>query len=133
MACVPRAPKSSGAPITPPSTNRINASTHPPAHPPAPAGDKLRTLGLLLGAGGGYAAWAGLPLQQALNGFISVLVFNIIYDLLLRCVGALAGWRLLACLRRAPPVARERVPACAHPARPRCAPAHSLEPPPLAQ
>ena len=43
----------------------------------------LRTLGLLLAAGGGYAVWAQLPLEQALNGFISVLVFNIVYDLLI--------------------------------------------------
>ncbi|KAL4457348.1 hypothetical protein ABPG75_012213 [Micractinium tetrahymenae] len=44
--------------------------------------EKARTLGLLLAAGGGYTAWQQLPLEQALNGFISVLVFNIIYDLL---------------------------------------------------
>ncbi|KAI7838732.1 hypothetical protein COHA_007528 [Chlorella ohadii] len=46
-------------------------------------GEKARTLGLLLAAGGAYAAWQQLPLEQALNGLISVLVFNIIYDLLL--------------------------------------------------
>lgn len=48
-------------------------------------GEKARTLGLLLAAGGAYAAWQQLPLEQALNAFISVLVFNIIYDLLIRC------------------------------------------------
>lgn len=46
-------------------------------------GEKARTLGLLLAAGGGYAVWQQLPLEQALNGFISVVVFNIIYDLLI--------------------------------------------------
>ena len=56
-------------------------------------GDKARTLGLLLGAGGGYALWQQLPLEQALNGFISVVVFNIIYDLLLRWVGGREGGR----------------------------------------
>ncbi|PRW57714.1 SET domain-containing [Chlorella sorokiniana] len=45
--------------------------------------EKARTLGLLLAAGGAYAAWQQLPLEQALNGLISVLVFNIMYDLLL--------------------------------------------------
>ncbi len=47
-------------------------------------GEKARTLGLLLAAGGAYALWQQLPLEQALNAFISVLVFNIIYDLLIR-------------------------------------------------
>lgn len=47
-------------------------------------GEKARTLGLLLAAGGGYAAWQQLPLEQVLNGFISVLLFNIIYDVLIR-------------------------------------------------
>jgi hypothetical protein len=56
-------------------------------------GDKARTLGLLLGVGGGYALWQQLPLEQALNGFISVVVFNIIYDLLLRWL----AWPGLAC------------------------------------
>lgn len=52
---------------------------------PTPAvRDKLLTLGGLLAVGGGYAAWARLPAEQALNGFISVLMFNIVYDLLLR-------------------------------------------------
>ena len=60
-------------------------------------GDKARTLGLLLGAGGGYALWQQLPLEQALNGFISVVVFNIIYDLLLRWVGGWLAWSGLAC------------------------------------
>ncbi|PSC74531.1 SET domain-containing 4 [Micractinium conductrix] len=46
-------------------------------------GEKARTLGLLLAAGGGYTLWAHLPLEQALNGLISVLVFNIMYDLLI--------------------------------------------------
>ncbi|KAL4858313.1 Histone-lysine N-methyltransferase setd3 [Chlorella vulgaris] len=46
-------------------------------------GDKARTLGLVLGVGGGYALWQQLPLEQVLNGFISVLIFNIIYDALL--------------------------------------------------
>ncbi|EFN55457.1 hypothetical protein CHLNCDRAFT_52262 [Chlorella variabilis] len=46
-------------------------------------GEKARTLGLLLAAGGGYAAWQQLPLEQVLNGFISVLLFNIIYDVLI--------------------------------------------------
>ncbi|KAL4418760.1 hypothetical protein ABPG77_005771 [Micractinium sp. CCAP 211/92] len=46
-------------------------------------GEKARTLGLLLAAGGAYALWQQLPLEQALNAFISVLVFNIIYDLLI--------------------------------------------------
>jgi hypothetical protein len=39
---------------------------------------------LVLGVGGGYALWQQLPLEQVLNGFISVLIFNIIYDALLR-------------------------------------------------
>lgn len=56
-----------------------------PARPLVAVGEKARTLGLVLAAGGGYALWQHLPLEQALNGFISVLVFNIIYDLLLRC------------------------------------------------
>lgn len=47
-------------------------------------GEKARTLGLLLAAGGAYTLWQQLPLEQALNAFISVLVFNIIYDLLIR-------------------------------------------------
>ncbi len=69
---------------------RTTALAHAHSHPPLPplpllfaVGEKARTLGLLLAAGGGYAAWQQLPLEQALNGFISVLVFNIIYDLLI--------------------------------------------------
>lgn len=50
---------------------------------PTTVGEKARTLGLLLAAGGGYTLWAHLPLEQALNGLISVLVFNIMYDLLI--------------------------------------------------
>lgn len=64
----------------------LHAALPAPARPPA-VGEKARALGLLLALGGGYAAWQRLPLEQALNAFISVLVFNIVYDLLLRWAG----------------------------------------------
>lgn len=38
---------------------------------------------MILAAGGGYVLWAHLPLQQALNGLLAALMFNIIYDVLL--------------------------------------------------
>jgi hypothetical protein len=46
-------------------------------------GEKLRTLGLVLGLGGAYSVWQALPLEQALNAGIAALLFNIIYDALL--------------------------------------------------
>ena len=49
--------------------------------------EKLTTGGLVLGAGSAYALWAHLPLQQALNGLLAALMFNIIYDVLLSQVG----------------------------------------------
>lgn len=37
----------------------------------------------MLVAGGAYVSLAHLPLQQALNGLLAALMFNIIYDVLL--------------------------------------------------
>lgn len=67
-----------------PSPPSPHAHTPSPTNPQLAVKDKLLTLGGLLAVGGGYAAWSKLPIDQALNGFISVLMFNIIYDLLLR-------------------------------------------------
>ena len=80
-------------------------------------GDKARTLGLLLAAGGGYAAWQHLPLEQALNALIAAMVFNIGYDLLLRCAAVVVrrwcgavpwcGALVWCCVGRASERARE--------------------------
>ncbi|GAB4823521.1 hypothetical protein N2152v2_010567 [Parachlorella kessleri] len=45
--------------------------------------EKLTTGGVVLAAGSAYALWAHLPLQQALNGLLAALMFNIIYDVLI--------------------------------------------------
>ncbi len=66
--------------------------------------ERLSTGGLVLAAGSAYVAWAHLPLQQALNGLLAALMFNIIYDVLLSQVGEpiLAGSGVLsACMHGA--------------------------------
>ena len=46
-------------------------------------GDKARTFGLVAAAGAAYVALVDVPVQQALNGGIAALMFNVIYDVLL--------------------------------------------------
>eukprot|EP00887_Chlorella_sp_A99_P007953 scaffold12.g7953.t1 len=45
--------------------------------------DKAALAAALLGGGGAYAAWQHLPAQQALNGLLAALMFNVVYDLVL--------------------------------------------------
>lgn len=45
--------------------------------------EKLQSAGVVLVGGGAYVAWAHLPLQQALNGLLAAVMFNLIFDVLL--------------------------------------------------
>ena len=44
---------------------------------------RLLGAGVVAAAGAAYVAWQGIALEQALNGAIAAVMFNIVYDLLI--------------------------------------------------